>query len=117
MTSTIIAPVEISLSELQHVDSSITTRFAKENKKELYKILFDLGIDTSKPVIEQEGILHRNRFNKVQDCLRFVGYEREDTTWLKSGYASKAVRDKVSGNKLLEDMYRKRKETFDAKDE
>lgn len=46
-------------------------------------------------------------------CSRWVGKERLDDKWIKSGYASKAAIDKSSGCRLLEDSYRSRQLTED----
>ena len=53
-------------------------------------------------------------FNQIVVCSRWVGEERLDSAWIKSGYASRPAIDKASGSKLTEDIYRARYETEDA---
>lgn len=77
------------------------------------QILFNLGADTSREILEQK-IMHKNRFNEIVTCIRYVTHERTDSEWVNSGYASQALLDKVQGNKLLENLYRMRLETEDA---
>jgi uncharacterized protein YllA (UPF0747 family) len=57
---------------------------------------------------------HRNRFNESVVCSRWVGNERLDTAWIKSGYASRSAIDKASGSRMTEDVYRSRHETEDT---
>lgn len=47
-----------------------------------------LGIDTTKKIEKQEGLIHRNEFNEISQCPRWVGYERTDRDWFDSGKAS-----------------------------
>ena len=61
----------------------------------------------------QPNIQHRNRFNEVVICDRFVGNERIDPNWINSGYASKEAKDKASSNKILDDIYRSKLLTED----
>jgi hypothetical protein len=86
-----------------------------ENEEIKFKsFLYSLGMDTDKPFERQDGLQHRNRFNEIVVCSRWVGSERTDEAWIHSGYASKAAIDKASGSKLTEDVYRSRYETEDA---
>lgn len=78
--------------------------------------LYSLGMDTQRPMIRQDALQHRNRFNEVVVCSRWVGEERLDEAWLHSGYASREAIDKASGSKILEDLYRSRNLTQDAQD-
>lgn len=55
--------------------------------RELHKVLFQLGIDTSQEV-EERLCTHRNLQNKVMTCVMYRGAERTDKSWLKSGCAS-----------------------------
>jgi hypothetical protein len=52
--------------------------------------------------------------NQVVTCDRWLGEERQDSDWINSGYASREARDKYSGNRILEDLYRSRNLTADA---
>lgn len=85
-----------------------TYQWAEENPHKFQEILFELGMDTSLPIEVQETIQHRNRFNEVVICDRWVGNERTDSAWIQSGYASVEARDKALNNKLLNDLYRRK---------
>lgn len=92
----------ISQSELQKV---LPKDFNYQDVDTLEKILYDLGMDVEMPY-EEQYVLHRNSFDEIKHCLRWVGEERTDREWITSGYASEAAKDKSSGNKLLADLYR-----------
>lgn len=100
----------VSMSELAKVMPDITYDWIDDNKVSFYSILHDLGVNIKEPVDEQENIQHRNRFNEVVTCTRWVGNERTDTEWINSGYASRAAIDKSLNNKLVIDLYRKKGE-------
>ena len=54
---------------------------------------------------EAEVVRHRNRAGKVVECLRYVGVERMDKEWLKSGYASDQVKIASKGDiSLLQEL-------------
>lgn len=97
----------ISHSEIITVQPWITREFIENNPKEFKQILFDLGMDINYPVEEQD-VIHRNRFGNINSGLRWVGNERCDKSWIESGFASTAVVDKSKNSKLLIDIYRMR---------
>lgn len=105
--STIIALQYISLSELYTVDKNYTEKWVEDNPKELEKVLRDLGLETNLPY-EHQFCTHRNRFNNIITCSRWVGNEMISKEWLDSGYASQTAKDKASGSRLLADLYRNR---------
>lgn len=96
--------VIISESELVIAKPDYTTQWADDNPNELKKYLFEFGCDVDKPIEIQEGLIHRNRMNKVVQCRRYACYERQDPEWLRSGWASREAINKASGNKLIRDM-------------
>jgi len=96
----------ISASEIAKVMPDFTYAFAEQNPHQFQDILFDLGFDITQPIEKQEFIPHRNRFDEIVQCDRWVGYERTDYMWIHSGYASDLAKDKASNSKLLEDLYR-----------
>lgn len=100
----IAAVVYISLSEIQQVIPGLTKELAQADKETTNKYLYQLGMDTSMP-IEEQDVIHRNRFNQVVDTLRFVGMERLDNEWLSSGHASQEALDKAKNNKILTALY------------
>ena len=111
--SAIVALCIISESEIVKVLPNYSCDY--ENESESFKnFLHGLGMDITKPFQRQDGLQHRNRFNEVVVCSRWVGEERIDDGWINSGYASKEAIDKASGSKILEDLYRSKYLTEDA---
>lgn len=102
----IAAHVFVSLSELRRLVSTVILESLNDNPDDLKQILFDLGMSLETEIEIQENIMHRNRFGQIVQCTRWVGDERTDEDWLKSGYASQAAKDKAKGGRLLLDMYR-----------
>lgn len=102
----IAAHVFISLSEIREVFPDVTLESLNDNPDDLKQMLHDLGMSLDTEIEVQENIHHRNRFGQIVQCTRWVGDERTDETWLKSGYASQAAKDKAKGGRLLLDMYR-----------
>jgi hypothetical protein len=109
----IVALSIISESEIVKVMPNYSSEF--EYRDEEFKdFLYSLGMNVDRPYQRQDGLQHRNRFNEIVVCSRWVGEERLDSAWIKSGYASRPAIDKASGSKLTEDIYRARYETEDA---
>lgn len=109
----IVALCIISESEIVKVMPNYSSEF--ENRDEEFKdFLYSLGMNVDRPYQRQDGLQHRNRFNQIVVCSRWVGEERLDEAWIKSNYASRSAIDKASGSKLTEDIYRARYETEDA---
>lgn len=109
----IVAMCIVSESEIVKVLPNYSSDF-EYRQTEFRDLLHSLGMDVEKPYQRQDGLQHRNRFNEVVVCSRWVGNSRLDSEWLKSGYASREAIDKASGSKLTEDIYRARYETEDA---
>lgn len=101
----IVALKIISLSELYQNNSKYTEKYFQENPNEISDILWQLGIDT-KEYYEAQFNEHRNTFGKIYTGSRWVGAERTDLQWVNSGYASLEAKDRATGNKLLDDIYR-----------
>lgn len=104
----IIALCIVSASEIAVVKPDFSYQWADKNKKEFDEMLYQLGMDMQAPIERQETIQHKNRLGKVVICDRYVGYERTDSEWINSGYASTEAKDKATGNRLLEDIYKMR---------
>jgi len=111
-SSAIVAMVIVSESELAKVIPDYDYKLEQEDKFD--EILYSLGADVSKPYLRQDGLQHRNRFNEVVICSRWICEERLDDTWLKSGYASKEAIDKAGGSRIIENLYREKCLTEDA---
>lgn len=112
--NSILALCIVSESELAKVIPDFSSRIEEESPTVFKTILHGMGIDTSRAVERQDGLKHRNRLNEIVICSRYVGHERTDDEWINSGYASQTARDKASGSRLLEDLYRARGLTDDA---
>lgn len=98
----------VSASELALAKPDFTYEWAESNTKELNELLYQFGMDITQAIEAQEGLDHRNRMNKIVNCTRWVGHERTDKDWINSGNASKEAKDKATGNRLIEDLYRSR---------
>lgn len=110
----IVALCIVSASDIAFVKKDFTYQWAAENKEEFDKLLYHFGMDIRYVYEEQDGegdgeegkgITHVNRQNKTVKCKCWVGVERTDEQWLKSGHASREAKDKASGSKLLADLY------------
>lgn len=112
--NSILALCIVSESELAKVIPNFSASIEEQSPTVFKTILHGMGIDTTRPVERQDGLKHRNRLNEVVICSRYVGYERTDDEWINSGYASQTAKDKASGSRLLEDLYRARGLTDDA---
>ncbi len=113
----IVALCIISESELAKVLPNYGKHYEEEMPTMFKQILHSLGMDTTLPIERQDGLWHRNRLNEVVLCSRYVGHERLDLEWITSGYASTSAKDKASGCKLIEDMYRAKNLTQDRQDQ
>lgn len=98
----------ISESEIATVKEGFNLQWAKDNPKEFNEMLSALGFDLNYEVEVQEGLTHRNAFNAVITCARWVGQERTDSAWINSKYSSQEAKDRASGSRMLEDLYRQK---------
>ena len=112
--SAIVADIIISESEIAKVMPEYSYELEEKEPEKFKEIMYSLGMDMNQIYIRQDAIQHRNRFNEVVVCSRWVGRERIDSDWLTSGYASKQAIDKASGSKILESLYREKCLTEDA---
>jgi hypothetical protein len=112
--NSIVAICIISESEIIKVLPEYTHEFEDKHPAKFKILMYGLGADVTKPYFRQDFIQHRNRFNEVVTCSRWVFNERLDEQWIHSGYASQEAIDKASGSRLVEDTYRARWLTEDA---
>lgn len=112
--NSIVALCIISESEIIKVLPNYSYLYEEESTFPAF--LYSLGMDVSKPYTRQDALQHRNRFNEIVICSRWVGEERTDEQWINSGYASREAIDKASGSKILESLYREKGLTQDAQD-
>lgn len=115
-SSMIVAQVIISESELAKVIPNYTSEFEASDPYKFRSLLWSLGMDVDKGFQRQDYMQHRNRLNEVVLCSRWVGESRIDTEWIESGYASTEAKDKYSGSRMLEDLYRAKSATLDIQD-
>lgn len=78
----------VSESDLKHKYSWWDTTKALEDKDFFQRALWFEGIDPRNGIETQEGLTHRDQQGKLQTCVRWVGLERSDTEWLRSGNSS-----------------------------
>jgi len=72
----ITALTTISVSELAKVIPEILYKWIEDNRKEFEKILWDLGMNVNQPIEYQQDVQHRNRFDEIVTCDRYVGNSR-----------------------------------------
>ena len=115
-SSKILALVYVSSSEIAKVIPDWDEVKAMEDPAMFNLMLFELGIDPKFPIEHQLNYQHRNRFDEVVICSRWVGHERQDKEWINSGYASKEAVDKAKNSRLLDSSYRSRAFTTDVQE-
>ena len=115
-SSKILALVYVSSSEIAKVVPNWDEVKAMEDPVMFNLMLFELGIDPKFPIEHQLNYQHRNRFDEVVICSRWVGHERQDKEWINSGYASKEAVDKAKNSRLLDSSYRSRAFTIDVQE-
>lgn len=108
MALNIIAVTYISLSEIQTVRPEIDEQWTLDNADEFRAILYDLGADCYNYPVDIQNVTHRNRFDNLITCNRYVCNERQDREWITSGYASIEAYDKSLNNKFLIESYKSR---------
>ena len=81
-----------TLNELQTLVPSLRKEHLlskDENiKKHIIKMFWHLGCDATEGIEIQEGVVCRNRFNRIDDSARVIVNERLDQVWVESKYAS-----------------------------
>jgi len=112
--SMICCPLHVSESEIILGYPEYTASLETDNPKVFQGILFSLGLNVEQEYTRLDCVMHRNRLNQQVTCARWYGSERSDEQWIKSGYASKAAKDRDLNNNLLDESYRSRYETMDA---
>lgn len=106
--SSIAAYVYVSESELVKAFEDYDSQWEHTQPDAFKSLLYSLGMNTDQPYKRYDGLQHRNRFNEVVACSRWVGSERHDQAWVKSGYASKEALDRNKNSRLLDNLYEQR---------
>ena len=75
----------ISESDLIFIEGYVPP---EEDIIEHKKLLWSLGLNVVSPHYEEQNLQHRNIFNQVVTCRRWVAPERTDATWIRGGSAS-----------------------------
>lgn len=114
--SMIDVTLAVSESEIALIYPQYDVSWLVEQIDDLKSVLFDLGLDTNQHFELQEITQHRNRLGQVVTCGRYLGYERGDDSWLKSGYASQAAKDKSRNSRMTDDLYRMKGLTIDMQE-
>lgn len=112
--SSIYAASYVSESELKMMDSEYDSSWEEHYPEVFKKMLWNLGMDSRYDYIRVDGIQHRNKLNQTAVCSRWVGNERTDDEWLKSGYASQEAIDKGKNSSLLDSLYKERAFTVET---
>lgn len=76
----------LSVSDLLMI-KDFQVAFGNDDKQAIEKILFENGMDIDEPYTV-EFSQHRNLRGQIVSCDRYIGEERQDKFWLKSGAAS-----------------------------
>ena len=76
----------LSISDLLLI-KDFQVAFGNDDRQVIEKILFENGMDIEEPYTV-EFSQHRNLRGQIVSCDRYVGEERQDKCWLKSGAAS-----------------------------
>jgi hypothetical protein len=105
-SSNIVALCYVSAMDIAEVKPDYTYKWGDENLELFNDILYQFGMDTTSFIERQESVTHRTRLNRLVTADRWVGNERIDEEWIKSSYASREAKDKHSGSKLLNDIYK-----------
>ena len=93
----------LSLSDLLLLDG-FAEAYASNDPKQIERYLYQNGLDVEEKY-ETDEMFHRNLQNKAVKCLRYVGFERRDPRWLKSGAASmEAVINSTHDNEMINDL-------------
>lgn len=104
----------ISETEIAMLYPEYDSSWLIENIDDLKTILWDMGMDTlNENFTLSEVVQHRNRLGKVVTSARYVGIERSDNDWMKSGYASQAALDKARNSPMTDCLYREKGLTID----
>lgn len=112
--SMIATPMHVSESELVVICKDYDVSWLTDNTDYLKSVLFDLGLDTTKHFELQDVCQHRNRLGKVVTCRRYLGDERSDGEYLRSGFASTEALDKAKNCRMLDCLYRTKGLTVDV---
>ena len=101
-------PCTYTLNELQR----ITPNLRKEHffsecpkvKKALRDLFWNLGCELpDKPDIV-EGVVTKNRFGCIDDSIRINCFERSDSNWIKTRFASHQVRCLTDDVSMMREM-------------
>ena len=97
-----------TLNELKKIVPSITIEHFKSDnpkvKEALDKLFFNLGCTLPDKVEIDEGLVTINRFKEEDDSPRITVFERQDSMWLKTRFASHQVRCLTDDVSMMREM-------------
>ena len=97
-----------TLNELKKIVPSITIEHFKSDnpkvKEALSKLFFNLGCTLPDKVEIDEGLLTINRFKEEDDSPRITVFERSDSGWVKTRFASHQVRCLTDDVSMMREM-------------
>ena len=100
--------VTYTLNELQRITPSLEIEHFKSEdlkvKEALKKLFWNLGCTLPNKVEIDEGLLTHNRFGEEDDSPRISCFERSDSNWVKTRFASHQVRCLTDDVSMMREM-------------
>ena len=97
-----------TLNELKKIVPSITIEHFKSDnpkvKEALDKLFFNLGCTLPDKIEIDEGLLTLNKFGEDDNSPRISCFERQDSIWLKTRFASHQVRCLTDDVSMMREM-------------
>ena len=97
-----------TLNELKKITPSLEIEHFKSDnpkvKEALNKLFFNLGCTLPDKIEIDEGLLTLNKFGEQDDSPRITVFERVDSNWLKTRFASHQVRCLTDDVSMMREM-------------
>ena len=97
-----------TLNELKKIVPSITIEHFKSDnpkvKEALKKLFWNLGCTLPDKIEIDEGLVTLNRFKEEDDSPRITVFERSDSNWVKTRFASHQVRCLTDDVSMMREM-------------
>lgn len=97
-----------TLNELKKIVPSLELEHFKSDdpkvKEALKKLFWNLGCTLPNKVEIDEGLITLNKFGERDDSPRITVFEREDSKWLKTKFASHRVRCLTDDVSMMREM-------------
>jgi hypothetical protein len=108
-----MAYVIFSASELVKHYKDWHTGLLETQRADVNTLFRNLGGDTSRGIEVQEGLQHRNKFNEVVTCDRYVMLERTDKAWITSEWCSFDNKMENSDPEVVKDIVKMKRGKVD----